>query len=234
MFEQQILTDLISFLILLFIAASLFLLIAQCYWIKISPLAPSWLVALFNPARTYSFVIALLFVMVVIRTIDISDGWKIDGNTFSGCMVLLFLMYYIAVDALPNGARIAWEAHDPMLSWWMDREGQLHPHLMSGRGSIPRLQPNKAAVELLSDQIQLAGHYWAKPIKLKTPFKLGYLTRNLSRQGWSIEHHPSTPVHPAMRAMLCFRRRKSGRTWQCRWQDCAVINHAVLYPPTQT
>ncbi len=204
-------------------------LVCQCYWVRVSPSAPSWLIFLLCPSRTYKVLISLLFSIVIV----LNDGWTIESSTLI-CLLLLLMVHYIAIGAFPQGARITWRAQDKTLSWWVDMYGRLHPHLESGKGSIVSLRPERATVELLADKIQLAGQKMGRPIKVQTPFKLGYLARRLSKQGWFIEEYPSTPVYPAMRAILCFRRRKSGRTWQRRWQDCALVHHAVFYPPNLT
>ncbi|MBW3762782.1 hypothetical protein GL272_19955 [Aeromonas veronii] len=210
-----------------FAAISILIMYVQSHHVSISPRAPSYLIGLASPSNTYPVIMALLFAIVAAKALD-DIGF--DGFILS-CILLLVCVQYIFAGLMHEGARLNLHGVDPVLSWWIDDDGYVHPHLMSAKGKVPELKPTKESVELLLSQIELVGTQVRKPIKVDSPFKVGYLAKRLTRMGWRIEHYPSTPCHPVLRLMLLFRRRKLLIPKRIIWRQTEMIYHTVLYPP---
>ncbi|MCX4116779.1 hypothetical protein [Aeromonas hydrophila] len=206
---------------------SILIMYVQSNYIRISHGASPFLIRLMSPSNSYPIIMISLSAVVLIKALD-NIGF--DGFILS-CIFLLVFMQYVCAGLMHEGARLNLLGLDPVLSWWIDDAGYVHPHLMSARGKVPALKPTIESVELLLSQIVLVGTKVGKPIKIDSPFKVGYLAKRLTKIGWRIEQNPSTPCHPVLRLMLLFRRRKLLIPKRTIWRQCAVINHAVLYPP---
>lgn len=220
----------LGFFILTFTVFAAVLILAmyvQSYHLSLSPSAHPYFIRLASPSKIYPIIMILLYAIVAAKALD---DIGLDRFILS-CILLLVCMQYIFAGLMHEGARLNVHGVDPVLSWWIDDAGYVHPHLMSAKGKVPELKPTKESVELLLSQIELVGTQVRKPIKVDSPFKFCYLARRLTKMGWQIEQNPSTPCHPVLRLMLLFRRRNLMLPKRTIWRQTAMINHAVLYPP---
>ncbi|MGL4356336.1 MAG: hypothetical protein ACRCTP_21220 [Aeromonas popoffii] len=217
----------------------------QSKYARISPSAPSWKVRLMSPATVYPVVILSL---IAIAGIALMDGAEFDVIMLTFLM-MAGLIHWLAQDGMAEGARLNLPALDPALSWWLDRQGHVYPHLMSGKEKVPALSPSKASADLLLGQFLAVGTQIDNPINVRSPFKLTYLMKKLTRQGWHVEPSPSIHTPFLMRVILVLRRRTAGCSckeicfgcrkntpfpWRAQWQQCAMVHTAVFYPPAMS
>lgn len=218
------------------------IMLAQYKYARISPDAPSWRIRLMSPATAYPVVILSL---LAVSAIELMNGAEFD---FFMLTFLLFIgfIHWLAKDGMVEGARLSLPSLDPALSWWVNRQGHVYPHLMSGKEKVPALSPSKEAADLLLGQFLTVGTQIDKPINVRSPFKLAYLIKKLTNQGWHVEPFPSTRTPFSMRIILVLRRRTAGCSfkdlclgcrknapfaWRAQWQQCAMLHSAIFYPP---
>jgi hypothetical protein len=198
-----------------------------------------------SPATAYPVVI---FSLLATAGIALIDGAKFDVTMLS-FVVVAGLTYRLAQHGMVEGARLDLLGLDPVLSWWLDRQGHVYPHLMSGKENCPALSPSKDTVDLLLGQFLVVGSHIDNPINVRSPFKLAYLMKKLTRQGWHVEPSPATNTPFLMRIILVLRRRAAGCSckeiclgcrknspfpWRAQWQQCAILYAAVFYPPAMS
>lgn len=240
------------------LALTFFMTSAAIYWLhflsnhaRIAPDSSPMRIWLMSPSSAYPLIPLSLLTMVGVK---MHDSLGDHSGFFIGCLCIIGFVHYVSIGVMHSGARVALTNLDPALSWWIDPRGNIHPHLMSGKKNIPAFIPSKAAIRDLITQIEMVGSHVGKPVKIKTPFKLGYLSKQLTKKDWYIGSFSETPCHPALRLILLVERtllKISMREMLSRigkgdlisltkelvsiarsnWQQCATFHHAVLYPP---
>ena len=240
------------------LALTFFMTSAAIYWLhflinhaRIATDSTPMRIWFMSPSSAYPLIPLSLLTMVGVKMHgSIGD----DTGFFIACLCIIGFVHYVSIGVMHVGARVALTNLDPALSWWLDPRGNIHPHLMSGKKNLPAFIPSKAAIRDLITQIELVGLQVRKPVKIKTPFKLGYLSRQLTKKGWHIGSYCETPCHPILRLILLVERTllkisirkmfyricKGGvisltkelvSIARRNWQQCATMHHAVLYPP---
>ncbi|MCE9935619.1 hypothetical protein OB934_20630 [Aeromonas salmonicida] len=206
--------------------------------------SPSWLIALMSPATVLPLV-PILFVLWTVGTSYLygATAGNIFGLIFSG------FCCYTFKSILHKGARVLISKPVRELQWWIDYRGNLHPHfiIMNSADRTNFSKRREKALSLLAD-IQEVGPF-GRPIVVKTPFKLDYLSARLVREGWKIERSPATRCPWIVKVALSMRRRtlqipllsngwriwRNWRSWRLptrhEWQELAQMHHAVLFPP---
>ncbi|BBQ32856.1 hypothetical protein WP2W18E01_P11030 (plasmid) [Aeromonas caviae] len=225
----------------IFCAANSIMLVQERL-VRIPPNSPPWRIMLMSPATTYPVVI---LTMLAMPGIELMNGAAFDVFMLT-VFVIFGLFHWLARQGKSKGARLGLAGLDPALSWWLDMQGNVYPHLMSGKQGIPALCCSKASVELLLGQFLAFGSHIDNPINVRTPFKLHRLMNKLTSKGWLVDPLPSTRTPFFMRIILVLRRRtadcackeksrkcrkKTPFPWRAQWKQCAVLHAAVLYPP---
>ncbi|EIY9566556.1 MULTISPECIES: hypothetical protein [Gammaproteobacteria] len=214
----------------------------QSRFVKISPNSPPLWIVLMSPDTTYPVVI---LTMLAMPGIELMNGAEFNVFMLS-IFVIIGLFHLLARQGKSKGARLDLVGLDPMLSWWLDRQGNVYPHLMSGKEGVPALCCSKDSAELLLSQFLAFGSQFDNPINVRTPFKLLRLINKLTSKGWLVDTLPSTRTPFLIRAILVLRRRtadcsckdksrkclkKTPFPWRAQWKQCAMLHAAVLYPP---
>lgn len=211
----------------------------QSRFVKIPPNTPPWWIVLMSPATTYPVVI---LTMLAMPGIEFMNGAEFDVFMLT-IFVFIGLFHLLARQGKSKGARLGLAGLDPTLSWWLDRQGNVYPHLMSGKEGIPALCCSKASAELLLGQFLAFGPNIDNPINICTPFKLPRLINKLTSKGWLVDPLPSTRTPFFIRGILVLRRRtadcsckdksrkclkKTPFPWREQWKQCAMLLFYIL------
>lgn len=205
----------------------------------IVPSSPSWLIALMSPA-TFLVMVPIAFSVWYVRMAYVYGvfNWNVVGLIFAGFICYAYNAF------LHKGAKVSLSMPKPNMAWWIDTRGNLHPHLKSQKSAdVTSFSQKKEFARGLLADIEGVGPI-GKPVVVKTPFKLEYLSASLSKQGWQIERCPATRCPWIVRIALLYRRGKFKRPsrinwWNLSkmlpsstdWRDVALVHHAVFYPP---
>ena len=200
--------------------------------------SPSWLIVLMSPATVLPLV-PILFSLWIVGSSYLYGATA--GNIFG--LIFTGFCYYAFHAILHKGARFFMSKPVRELQWWIDYRGNFHPHLiiMNNTDRTHFSKRKEKALSLLAD-IEEAGPF-GRPIVVKTPFKLDYLSARLARQGWKIERRPASRCPWIVRVALLMRRGKlqlplPSNGWRLKlptrrdWRDLAMMHHAVLSPPS--
>ncbi|ALZ82602.1 hypothetical protein ACET98_14310 [Aeromonas veronii] len=204
--------------------------------------SPGWLILLMSPMTVF-FIIPILFFLCAIGNIYFNGatGWSIF------VLILSSFISYGFQAVLHKGARVIMQKPVRELQWWLDYSGNFHAHLdnKSHTGMTCFSERKEKVLSLLAD-IEDVGPF-GRPIVLKTPLKLDYLSTRLAKQGWKIERYPATRCPWIVKVALSIQRgtlqlpvlSNSWRIWRNwrlptshEWRELALMHHAVLFPPS--
>ncbi|AKJ37120.1 hypothetical protein U876_23940 [Aeromonas hydrophila NJ-35] len=210
--------------------------------------SPSWLILLMSPMTVFPIIPILFFLWATGST-------YLYGATGPHIFALIFSSFccYAYQAILHKGARVIMQKPVRELMWWLDYSGNLHAHLdnKSHTGMTCFSERKKKVLSLLAD-IEDVGPF-GRPIVLKTPLKLDYLSTRLAKQGWKIERYPATRCPWIVKVALSIQRgtlqipvlSNSWRIWRIwrnwrnwrlptsrEWRELALMHHAVLFPPS--